>query len=121
MLEALVALLIFSIGALGVIGLQAKMTKAQTSSKFRGDAASLAQHLIGTMWADQPNFAKFANAQCANHAPCADWTAKVAAQLPGGVPTVTVDAATGTVTVSIRWTVPEEGAHEYRTATVIRN
>ncbi len=53
LLEALVALLIFSIGVLGIVGLQASMTKAQTGSKFRADAAFLAQRLIGSMWSDR--------------------------------------------------------------------
>ena len=53
LLEVLVALLIFSIGVLGIVGLQASMTKAQTGSKFRADAAFLAQRLVGGMWSDR--------------------------------------------------------------------
>lgn len=120
MLEALVAMLIFSIGALGVVSLQAQMTKAQTASKYRADAAYLAQHLIGAMWADRPNLANYSSASCATHAPCSEWLAKVAAQLPGGASSVDVDPASGNVTISIRWRVPGGGAHRYTTATAIR-
>lgn len=118
LLEALVAILIFVIGVLGVVGLQSSMTKAQTSAKFRGDASYLASQLVGTMWGDIPNLARYATAQCASYARCNDWQAKVATLLPGGTVVVAVD--NGLVTVTISWSVPGEGLHNYTTATAIR-
>lgn len=116
LIEALVGILIFALGVLSIVGLQASMTKVQTSSKFRGDASYLANGLLGTMWADDitNNLAKYTAAGCANYAPCNDWNTKVAAALPGGALAVTTDAA-NTVTVTINWTVPNEGAHSYTT------
>jgi len=119
LLEALVGLLIFSIGILGLVGIQASMTRAQTSSKFRADAASLAGELIGAMWADMPNVNQYDDATCASYGRCKDWSDKVAASLPSGTPTVTV--AAGIVSVTISWTMPNEGVvNRYRTATAIR-
>lgn len=112
LIEALVALLIFSFGVLGIIGLQASMTKAQTQSKFRADASLLAQQAIGAMWSDSANLASYATASCAAHAPCNDWTARVAAALPNGAATVDL-SATPEVLITIRWTPPNEETHTY--------
>ncbi len=51
LIEALIAILIFSIGVLGIIGLQGTAVKASTDSKYRSEAALLANELIGQMWA----------------------------------------------------------------------
>jgi len=119
MIEALVGILIFSMGILGLVGVQTSMTRAQTMSKFRADAASLAGELVGAMWADMPNVAQYDAATCAGYARCKDWTDKVAATLPAGTPTVIV--ASGIVTINIAWTAPNETvANRYTTATAIR-
>ena len=119
LIEALVGLLIFSIGILGLVGIQASMTRAQTASKFRADAASLAGELVGAMWADMPNLAQYDNAGCSAYPRCKDWADKVAAALPSGTPTVSV--ATGNVSITIAWTLPTESvASKYTTATSIR-
>lgn len=117
LIEALVGILIFAIGVLGIVGLQASMSKAQTSSKFRGDASYLASGLIGTMWADNiaTNLSNYTTAGCASYAPCNDWKAKIAAALPSGTTAITVDASNN-VTVTIQWTVPDEGTHSYSTS-----
>lgn len=49
LLEALVALLIFSLGVLGMIGFQAASTKIATDSRFRTEAALLADELLAKM------------------------------------------------------------------------
>ena len=51
LLEALVALLIFSLGLLGMIGFQAASTKIATDSRFRTEAAMLADELLAKMTA----------------------------------------------------------------------
>lgn len=118
LIEALVSILLFSIGVLGVVALQSAMTRSQTSAKFRGDAVYLAGELIGAMWGDSANLASYADAQCSGYARCSDWAAKVAAVLPGGAASVTVDGAQ--VGVTIRWSAPGEGTHRYTTSTEIR-
>jgi len=117
LIEALVGILIFALGVLGIVGLQAAMVKAQASNKFRGDAAYLASGIVGAMWSDDiaNNLSKYTTAGCAAYARCNDWKAKVAAALPGGSTAITVDASNN-VTVTIGWTVPDEGTHSYSTS-----
>jgi type IV pilus assembly protein PilV len=117
LLEVLVAMLIFSIGVLGVVGLQASMTKAQTGSKYRADAAFLAQRLVGTIWADVRNRAEYTTANCSSNPRCSEWSANVATVLPNGIPTVTVNG--DIVTVSIAWTPPSEEQHAFTTTSVV--
>lgn len=53
LLEALVALLIFSLGLLGMIGFQAASTRIASDSRFRTEAAILVDELISKMSVDQ--------------------------------------------------------------------
>lgn len=50
MIEVLVAVLIFSVGILGIIGMQATAVTMSTNAKYRSDATLLANALIGKMW-----------------------------------------------------------------------
>lgn len=117
LIEALVALLIFAFGVLGLVGLQATMTKAQSTAKYRADAAFLAQQVLGTMWSDAPNIASYATANCAGYSRCKSWATKVASTLPAGTAAVTL--AGTDITVAITWTQPNEGSHTYSTRTTI--
>ena len=121
LIEALVGILIFTTGILGVVGLQAAMTREQGSAKTRADAAVLASELIGMMWIDSSNGL---NANLANYATgcttgaCAQWLAKVAKELPSGTAVIVTDAA-GTATITISWTSPTDGQHQYVTSTSV--
>jgi len=118
MLEAVVALALLGAGILGLIGLQARMVTAQSEGKYRADAIYLVSELVGAMWADVPNLANYATAQCATHTRCKDWSNKVAATLPGGSAAVTVND--GIVTVILTWAAPNYGTHTYSASTAIR-
>lgn len=50
LIEVLVSVLIFSVGLLGIVGMQAAAAKASTNAKYRSDAALLANEIIGKMW-----------------------------------------------------------------------
>ena len=50
LIEALIALLIFSVGILGIVGMQSAAVQASGDAKYRSDAALLANQLIGRMW-----------------------------------------------------------------------
>jgi type IV pilus assembly protein PilV len=118
LLEALIGILIFSFGVLGLVGLQASMTRAQTQTQFHAQASALSADLIGRMWSDLPNVAQYDNANCAAYNPCSSWESKVATTLPGGTPSVSV--LQGTVTITLTWTPPgETGSSQYVTATAI--
>lgn len=118
LIEALVAGLIFAVGVLGVVALQASMTQAQSVGKFRADAIYLADELVGQLWADLPNRASYASGTCSGYPRCSDWSAKVGRMLPGGTSTVAVNAATGVVTISIAWAT-RTGTQTYATATAV--
>jgi type IV pilus assembly protein PilV len=117
LLEVLVAILIFSIGVLGIVGLQATMSKAQTGSKFRADAAFLAQGLIGTIWSDVGNIGSYATANCAGYARCNQLRAAAATSLPNGAIDVVVNAPE--VTITITWQPPDEEQRRYTTITAM--
>jgi type IV pilus assembly protein PilV len=121
LVEAVVGMLIFTIGVLGLVALLGTMTRAQSASTFRAEAVALSGELIGNMWADSvANRISYASSGTAcTYTPCARWIQKVVTTLPKGSATVLIDAATGVTTISISWTVPTHGAHSYVTSTSI--
>jgi type IV pilus assembly protein PilV len=52
LIEALVAIAVFSIGVLGLIGLQSAAIKNTDEARQRAAAAFYANQIIGSMWAD---------------------------------------------------------------------
>lgn len=118
LLEVLVALLIFTIGVLGLVGLQATMTRAQTQAQMRADAGHLANEAIGRMWSDATNIALYDAGSCAAQARCLEWQKKVAQILPGGQGRITANAS-GQVSVSVTWTLPGGETHSYVSQTAI--
>lgn len=54
MVEAMVAIVIFSIGILGIVGMQARSTQMMTDSVLRAQASQLASQLISEMWLTDP-------------------------------------------------------------------
>lgn len=60
LIEAMLAILIFSIGVLGIIGLQAAAAKASVDAKYRSEASLLANEIIGRMWATDRKLATIA-------------------------------------------------------------
>jgi type IV pilus assembly protein PilV len=103
---------------LGVVGLQASMTKAQTQSKFRADASQLAQQLIGAMWSDVTNLPSYATASCSGYARCNEWATRVASALPNGAAAVDLSASPEVV-ITITWSPPNEQMHTYTTMSAI--
>lgn len=123
LIEALVAILLFALGIVAVMGLQANMIAQTTQAKYRVDASYLANQIIGKMWANQgtstnSNLPKYT---APGYADRDAWDATVAATLPNGAGTITLAPATGSpqvngnlVTVTVTWKVPEDPAtHKY--------
>jgi type IV pilus assembly protein PilV len=52
LLEALIGILIFSLGVLGIVGLQAASLRATSDDALRAEAVLAANQYIGQMWAD---------------------------------------------------------------------
>lgn len=92
LLEALIAVLVFSFGILAIVGLQANAMRISTDAKIRIDASNIANKRVGEMWADPTNLAGHAVAD----QPISD--------LPDGKMTVAV--AADVVTVTVTWKVP---------------
>jgi len=125
LIEVLVGLLLFSLGILGLVGMQASMTETQTVSKVRTDASYLANELIGIMWTDIGNLGNYTTTGCATYARCADWQAKLSAQLPQGTlqeltPDTSANATAGDIKITIKWTMPNGASHQYTTTANVR-
>jgi len=85
LLEVLIALLIFALGVLGLVGLQANAIKQSSQTKYRADATLLGNDLIGQMWVADRSFAGLsANFASANNGPSyLAWQARVTNALAG--------------------------------------
>ena len=126
LLEGLIAILIFTIGVLGVVGLQATVVKQVTDAKFRTDAGMLTNQLIGTMWvSDRTPSTLQANFNSPDGTAYAAWLARVGATLPiaaAPAPTVVISNQ-GVATVTIYWLAPSEppntAAHKHVVVTQI--
>lgn len=127
LLEGLIATLIFSLGILAIVGMQAVAVKQVTDARYRSEACLLANELLGTMWvSDRTTATMKANFDTGGDGYDA-WLLRVAAVLPGvtaNPPTVNVDLATGVVTVTVNWLAPSElstaQAHRYVAIAQIR-
>jgi type IV pilus assembly protein PilV len=119
LLEVLVAILLFALGVLALVGLQGALTRAQTDAKIRTDASALASEVIGRMWADLGQLNAYNGTDCKSHPRCKSWQDKVTQTLPSGIGTITVTAATSDVAVNITWTTPGGETHRYETHTTI--
>lgn len=59
LLEALIAVLVFSFGILAVVGLQANAMRITTDAKMRIDASNAANQQMGQLWADSANLTSY--------------------------------------------------------------
>ena len=125
LLEALVAILLFVTGILGIIGLQTSLTRSQTESAIRSEAAYLAHELVGLMWANIASLDGFgvSSGEC-SAAACKLWLAKTKATLPNGNAVVTLNALTdgstgSNVDVTVTWTMPGGEARKYMTRSTL--
>lgn len=92
LLEALVGVLIFSIGILAVIGMQGTALRTVSDAKYRADASFIANQTLARAWGNPTNLAAMAV------------TDESISELPGGKRSVEVDGSR--ITVTIRWQPP---------------
>lgn len=147
LLEALIAIVIFSIGILAIVGLQANSIRMSTDAKFRSDANLLANQYISAMWADVASATTaagaFSSAEFATYttggANFTNWynTTVVPAFPTGASAAVTANTillcgntvsttcsgnqqnSVTNVSISISWQLPGGDVHSYSTDTVI--
>jgi type IV pilus assembly protein PilV len=104
LLEAMIAVVIFSMGILALVGLQAAMVKNTSDAKYRGEASFIAQQKLGDIWVGGTDLA--------NHEVEDE---DVSGYLPSGKRSVSV-SADRIVTVTVTWQVPGEDTHTYATS-----
>jgi len=124
LLEALIGILIFSLGILAMVGMQTMSIKLATDSRDRAEASNLAGQLVGQMWLNRAALASYQYSGTGT-APAAltTWIAQVNASLPNAAanpPIVTIGASplgasAGTqTTVTLRWNSPTDSTvHQY--------
>lgn len=141
LLEGLIALLIFSMGILAIVGMQAAAVKASSDAKYRSDAGLLANELIGRMWISNRTQATLQTAFASpsgtayqtwawagtdtvhpgtQAAPAAGTVLQTLPGAKANLPTITITPVTSTsvasslVTVTIYWQAPNESTrHNY--------
>lgn len=124
LLEALIAILIFSFGLLGMAGFQAKSIKAQDEAKKRADAAFVANQIAGDMWGvPSAQLSTCAGTFTKGSSGCAGspWGSRIEQSLPGGQAVVEVDDTQ--VTITLTWRTPGvDEEHRYvHMANIARN
>ena len=132
LLEALIGILIFSFGILGIVGLQAQAIRFTNDSEYRAEAVYLANSLISQMWTENQALlqSKYRSPSGSEYVNFRD--NKVAAALKGAMttdPEVLVDDASlpaapsktsSVVKVTIFWQLPGDPVqHSYATTGVI--
>lgn len=118
-LEALIAILLFSIGILGLVQMQAVSVNHVSDAKYRVDASFLANQIIGLMWANRASLATYACDPCTlanGNADTQAWVADVGVEAAAGVipalpnPTASIAIAGNVATVSLTWQPPQAAA-----------
>jgi type IV pilus assembly protein PilV len=132
LLEALIGILIFSLGILGIVGLQAQAIRFTNDSEYRAEAVYLANSLISQMWADKRDTLQANYDSVVGGPKYLLFKTDVLSRLPGAsAPVVKVDVIDGTlplrvtktssvVQVQISWQLPGEPTpHSYVTTGVV--
>lgn len=126
LLEAFIGMLLFSMGILALMGLQATATRNSTEARYRVEAAYLANQIIGQMWANRADLATYVHNPSGNNcnftggaSQNADVTAWIGSStaygtvmhtLPGALSTrqqITV-GANNQISVTLCWLAPGE-------------
>jgi len=83
LIEALLGILIFSIGILALIGMQSVAVKNTTDARYRTEAAYLANGMLSQIRLDFAQAAQYDDGNTATYAPRTAWRNQVEALLPG--------------------------------------
>lgn len=110
LIETMIAILIFSIGVLAIVGLQATMIKNTDDARYRSEASLIAQKRIGQMWADPTNLGSYVETDT-----------NISGLLPGGKRTVALVTGTNQYQVTVKWKLPgnDSSEHNYTTTVII--
>ena len=107
LIEVLVSILLFSLGILGLIGLQTRAMNFSVDAADRNRAALLANEIASSMWLN--------NSIAVNTGSGTAWATRIADAtkdgLPGGTATVTAITA-NTAEIAIEWVPPQRSASD---------
>jgi type IV pilus assembly protein PilV len=107
LLEALIAILLFSMGVLALVGLQAAMVKNTSDANYRAQASFIAQQRIGMIWSDPANVVTYL-----------ETNTDISSQLPGGTRSV-AQSGTNKYQVTVTWQQPGKPRHNFTTIATI--
>jgi type IV pilus assembly protein PilV len=121
LLEALIAMLVFSFGVLGLVGTLSASVRATNDARYRAEAANLANAVIGDMWATAP--ANLDTSFGSGGSKLTAWRTQVASLLPSAtgsnVPLIDLtqpglSAQSRSVVVTVYWQLPGESTrHQF--------
>lgn len=110
LLEGMIAILIFSLGIIAIVGLQTMAVKQTTDAKYRSEASVLTNQLLGQMWVTDRQGSTLQTQFATGGTGYNAWLDNVRAALPGVAdhpPTVAVSPE-GEVTIAVYWTAPND-------------
>lgn len=110
LLEALIGIMVFSLGLLALTGLQAAMIKNTDDAKFRAEASFIAQQKLSEIWLNNGGKTVITGYNMDK----AD-----IGQLPNGKISVVASGANCLVTVTVDWKAPGSAQHTYLTNGVV--
>jgi len=128
LLEALIGILIFALGVLGIVGLQAASLRTTTDSAMRAEAVFAANQLLSQMWADDENSLVANYSSAFNGQPYKDFAAQLKSAQGGtwvADPAVVFDTIAPPsqqshyVVINIQWKSTDGDVHNYTTAGVV--
>jgi len=115
LLECLMALLIFSVGLLGLLGLEARVMNISTNSENRNRAAMIASEVASQMWLHD-TVSPTAPAIVAAKANANNQTL---GGLPGGVVTVAQIGTTNAADITVTWQEVNSPASQLTTRVIL--
>ena len=100
LLEALIAILIFSFGILGLIGMQAQSIRYVSDSQYRAEATYLVNSYIARMWSADPALWATQYVDPTIPGTPAEAFMQTLTQMPGGLPGAAAIANNPTITLT---------------------
>lgn len=119
LLDSLAAIVVISIGVLGLVALQGTFMKNNAEAKHRAEAAFLAAQVIGQMWQEDDKAALAAQYRSPDGPKFLLWRTEVQ-DGKSGLPSATGDneptikfSSANRVLVTVRWQVAGHGPHRH--------
>jgi len=127
MIEVLIGMLLFAIGILGLVGLQAKAIQSTAEARYRSEASFLANQLLAILWIDRANLSQYAHFPASTNcnpsgvpsvltsqptSELAKWFSNLEKSIPGalaGQQQITVHAD-NSVDITLCWKAPQDSS-----------